>query len=322
MQIALSSTSGPPPTPLAGTPAVEVHGLTKRYGTRAAVNDLSFTLIPGRVTGFLGPNGAGKTTTIRMLLGLATPTAGTIEVFGESSTHPERYLQRVGALIEGPAFIPALSARENLRMFAVLGGHVGRIDAVIERVGLQGREHDAVRGYSLGMKQRLGIAAALLPDPDLLVLDEPTNGLDPAGIQEIRELLRELAGEGRTVFVSSHLLSEIQTICDDLLVVREGSHVYSGTVEGLLASRGATIRLRPERTEDLAWLRRGLSSAGIESSPTGGVELIVDAASGVSTAELNRLATGHGITLSELRTEQPDLEATFLELTSTAEATR
>src|SRR3954469_19947191 len=201
-------------------PALSVTGLTKRYGARTVVDDLDIEVPAGVVAGFVGPNGAGKTTTMAMLLGLVRPSAGTALVLGESIEEPAAYLPRVGALIESPAFYPSLSGAENLRLFATVGGHdVAQIDALLDAVGLAGRGNDRYRSYSLGMKQRLGIAAALLGDPDLLVLDEPANGLDPQGVREMRSLIGGLAGTGRTVLVSSHDLSELEQVCDWLILI-------------------------------------------------------------------------------------------------------
>ena len=202
--------------PLNASPplALSTSGLTKSYGTRAAVSDLNLAIPQGVISGFVGPNGAGKTTTIRMLLGLIAPTAGSGEVLGADLGQPRNFLHRVGAMIESPAFYPTLSGERNLGVLARLGGIPQmNIDRALHRVGLADRATDPFRSYSLGMKQRLGIAAALLPDPDLLILDEPTNGLDPAGIAEMRVLFRSLADDGITIFVSSHLLSEIAQIC-------------------------------------------------------------------------------------------------------------
>lgn len=299
-------------------PTVSVRGLGKRYGERAVVDDLSFELYAGRVTGFLGPNGAGKTTTIRMLLGLAAPTSGDFTVLGASAADRAAYLPRVGALIEGPAFVPAMSARENLRMFAVFGDRTDRIPVVLDLVGLADRADEPVRGFSLGMRQRLGIAAALLPDPQLLVLDEPTNGLDPAGIREMRALLRRLADEGRTVLVSSRLLAEIQEIADDLVVIRDGRRLYAGDAAGLLAGSTPVVTLRPEHDRDLTRLQNLLASIGLVGEVTAAGLRITDLRDHTPAA-INRTAAQHGVTLGELHVEQPDLEATFLALTATSQ---
>lgn len=309
----------PPPrqraAPSSGHATVDVNGLTKRYGERVVVDDLSFTLHAGRITGFLGPNGAGKTTTIRMLLGLAKPSSGTFTVLGVGADARADYLLRTGALIEGPAFVPAMSARENLRMLAVFGSHTGRIDEVLELVGLRDRAAEPVRGFSLGMRQRLGIAAALLPDPELLILDEPTNGLDPAGIREVRALLRELASEGRTVLVSSHLLAEVQEIADDLVVIRAGRRLYAGPTAGLLAETQPTQTVRPEHPRDLERLANLLAGLGLVGEPSA-AGLRIDALGDHTAASINRAAAERGITLAELHAEQPDLEAAFLAMTT------
>src|SRR5438270_5527732 len=217
--------------------ALRTEGLTKRYGGRAAVDRLSIDVPAGSVCGFVGPNGAGKTTSIRMLLGLVRPTSGTAEVLGQSIGGPAAYLARVGAMIETPAFYPTLSGRRNLQVLARLTGiDDHRVEAVLEQVGLLDRAGELYRAYSLGMKQRLGLAGALLGAPQLLILDEPTNGLDPPGIREVRGLLRRLADTGTTVFVSSHLLDELQHVCDHLVVINGGRLVFQGSVEALLAA--------------------------------------------------------------------------------------
>jgi ABC-2 type transport system ATP-binding protein len=207
------------------------------------------------VAGFVGPNGAGKSTTIRMLLGLITPTSGEGEVLGHPIDRPAAYLHRVGALIEAPAFYPTLTGEANLQVFARLGGHDrGRIAEVLEVVGLSERGGDRYKNYALGMKQRLGIALALLPDPDLLILDEPTNGLDPQGIVEIRSLLMQLGARGKTVFVSSHLLAEIQAACDSIVMIDRGGVVFSGSMADLLARNSPTIRAAADNATDTARL--------------------------------------------------------------------
>ncbi|MBA3281211.1 MAG: ABC transporter ATP-binding protein, partial [Acidimicrobiia bacterium] len=224
-------------TPTATSTAVSVTGLTKSYGGRTAVDDLDIELPSGVVAGFVGPNGAGKTTTMAMLLGLVRPTAGTGTVLGSSIDEPAAYLPRVGALIESPAFYPALSGAENLRVFAIIGGHdTAPIPALLDTVGLGGRGDDRYRSYSLGMKQRLGIAAALLGDPDLLILDEPANGLDPQGVREMRSLIGQVAESGRTVLVSSHDLSELEQVCDWLVLIDTGRSLYQGPTSALLDS--------------------------------------------------------------------------------------
>src|ERR1700761_5806726 len=218
--------------------AVSTTGLTKRFGERPGVDDVGLAIPRGSVSGFVGPNGAGKTTTIRMLLGLVRPTAGGGQVLGGSLADPASYLDRVGALIESPAFYPQLSGRDNLRALARLGRiPLSAVAPALERAGLSARADDRYRTYSLGMKQRLGIAAALLPAPELLILDEPTNGLDPAGIREMRGVMRGLADRGITVLVSSHLLAEIEAVCDQLVMIESGRIVFQGAVEGLLAAQ-------------------------------------------------------------------------------------
>jgi len=220
---------------------LSTHRLSKSYGERPAVVDLDLEVHRGEVFGFLGPNGAGKTTTIRMALGLIRPTAGSVEILGHDvQTEGGRVLPRVGALVEAPALYLYLSGRDNLKVFAgVLGGVPGsRLDEVLELVGLAGRQRDRVRAYSLGMKQRLGVATALLNDPDLLVLDEPANGLDPAGIVEIRDLLRQLAAAGKTVFISSHVLAEAQLICDRVAIIDQGRLARVAPVAELVRGHG------------------------------------------------------------------------------------
>jgi len=222
-------------------PVLTTERLTKAYGARQAVSDLDLEVHPGEVFGFLGPNGAGKTTTIRMLLGLVRPTRGRVALFGRDlAMHADDVLPRVGALVEAPAFYPYLSGRDNLRAVASVLGAASqyRLDEVLELVDLRGRQRDRVRSYSLGMKQRLGVATALLDDPDLLVLDEPANGLDPAGIREMRDLMRSLAAAGKTVFLSSHVLAEVQQICDRVGIISRGRLVEVAPVADLMTGRG------------------------------------------------------------------------------------
>lgn len=307
-------TNGRPRNGRVRTPfAIQTFGLGKSYGEIRAVDELSLRVPWGGVTGFVGPNGSGKTTTIRMLLGLVAPSRGNAFVLGRSIADPTTYLSRVGALIESPAFYPQLSGRRNLHALALLGGHdVRRIPALLRLVGLAERGDDAYRGYSLGMKQRLGIAAALLPDPDLLVLDEPTNGLDPAGIREIRGLLRRIGQLGKTVFVSSHLLSEIQRTCDHLIVLRRGRLVFQGPVNELLTRRIGLVAVTedPRQQEQLL---RFVQEAGYQAESRGSHVFIHAPPHWAGT--LNREAMAAGIVLSELRAERGDLEETVLDIT-------
>jgi ABC-2 type transport system ATP-binding protein len=293
---------------------VRTSGLTKRFGRIAAVQELDLELPSGGVIGLVGPNGSGKSTLIRMLLGLVTPTAGEAWVLGEPVVGPRRYLARVGALVEGPAFVPGLSARANLRSLARLRGLPdARVAEVLRTVGLAGREREPVARYSLGMKQRLGIAAALLPEPELLVLDEPTNGLDPAGIVEIRALLRSLGAAGRTVLVSSHLLAEIEEVCDALVVVRFGRLVHSGPMWELLARSEQHLDVRPERPVDLGGLAEVLAGAGWPVTRAGAGLRV--GAGAEDAAAVNRAAAQAGITLSALVPARDGLEQLFLEMT-------
>jgi ABC-2 type transport system ATP-binding protein len=294
--------------------ALTADGLTRRFGDLVAVNSLTFEVPAGGVVGFVGPNGSGKSTTIRVLLGLIAASAGTGSVLGESIEYPARFAGRVGALIDSPAFVGALSGRDNLRSLRALRGlPERRINDVLKRVGLTGRADDKASTYSLGMKQRLAIAAALLPDPELLILDEPTNGLDPAGIVEIRELLRELANEGRTVVVSSHLLGEVQAMVDSLVVIRFGELVYAGSLQDLMLDASERVVAAPELASDLPRLTAVVEANGW-SYETSGDQVIVDMAADRS-AELYRAAETAGLTLRMLNPESDTLETVFLRLT-------
>jgi ABC-2 type transport system ATP-binding protein len=296
-------------------PALRTEKLSKRYGGRLAVDNLDLEVPAGVVAGFIGPNGAGKTTTMAMLLGLVTPTAGSATVLGESLDNPASYLGRVGALIETPAFWPGLSGVENLRVLATLGGHEpNRIPEALALVGLDDRGADRFGAYSLGMKQRLGIAAALLGDPELLVLDEPTNGLDPAGINEMRRFILELADGRRTVLVSSHILSELEHISDWLIVIDEGSLLYQGPADGFLGRVPAVIALAPEHPNDLDRLAVLARVNGHEPRLEDG-ELTVpvdDRDARALAAALNRAALAEGIVLAELHLRRPTLESQYL----------
>jgi len=296
-------------------PAIRVERLSKVFGKRVAVRELSFEVPQGVVCGFVGPNGAGKTTTIRMLLAMARPTSGRGFVLGQPIEEPTRYLTRVGALIELPAFYPTLSGRRNLQLLAEVGGlETAGVAGALDRVGLASRGGDLYRSYSLGMKQRLGIAAALLPDPDLLVLDEPTNGLDPAGIMEVRALLRELSSEGKTIFVSSHLLSEVEFISDWLVMIKAGGELlFEGPIHEALAHQQGRLIAAGEHAADLRSLLRLVEAIGYDAEVTDD-QLLIDAPPEFA-AELNRRAMADGLVLAELHYERPNLEEMFLTMT-------
>ena len=296
------------------TPAIKVTDLSKKYGDVLAVNSATFEVPLGTICGFVGPNGSGKTTTIRMLLGLIKPTSGTGEIIGNPISHPEKYLKEVGALIEGPAFYPALSGIENLKVLAKLGGiDLDRCQELLDLVGLGKRGNDKYKTYSLGMKQRLGIAAALLPNPKLLILDEPTNGLDPSGIQEVRDLLEKLAADGVTVFVSSHLLSELEMISKHLVMLRKGEVIFAGPIQELLHRNRPTIIAKPSSLNSLNFLAELINKTGhqavIESD-----HVRVDADESFAI-QLNKLAFESGIVLAQLTPVRASLEETFFEMT-------
>ncbi len=297
-------------SPRDGLALVETHGLTKRYGRINAVKDLSLTIRRGEVYGFLGPNGAGKTTTLRMLLGLIRPTSGTAKVLGEKPGAPAG-LSGIGALVESPAFYPYLSGKDNLRVMARYSGvPYWRVDDALNTVELSGRAKDKFKKYSLGMKQRLGVAAALLKDPDLLILDEPTNGLDPKGMADMRALIRTLGRGERTVLLSSHLLGEIEQICDRVGVIRKGRLVAEGTVAELRGRAGLLVRAEP--LEEARYIAARL--AGVEEAVVtdGMLRLTIDAR---RAAEVNAKLVSAGVRVSELRVAEQSLEEVFLELT-------
>jgi ABC-2 type transport system ATP-binding protein len=291
---------------------IDTRDLTKRYGERiTAVDRLALRVRRGEVYGFLGPNGAGKTTTLRMLLGLVRPTSGDVVVLGAppGSRHG---LARIGAMIEGPALYPYLSGRDNLR---VLAGHAGvragRVEEVLADVDLTGRADDRAADYSMGMRQRLGVAAALLKDPELLILDEPTNGLDPAGMAAMRSSIAALRERGVTVLLSSHLMSEIEQTSDRVGVIRDGVLVAEGTVEQLRGQ--ARLRVRADPLDEAARIMRGLPGIGEVSRVDG----VIEVAAGTAKApEINRALVHAGIAVSELRARQASLEDVFLELTT------
>jgi ABC-2 type transport system ATP-binding protein len=294
--------------------AISVRDLSKKYDNRLAVSHINFEVPLGTVCGFVGPNGSGKTTTMRMLLGLITPTTGQGHILGEPIEHPERYLSRVGAMIEGPAFYPALSGHENLMVLAKLGGFpIERVQILLEKVGLAARGKSKYKTYSLGMKQRLGIAAALLPEPKLLMLDEPTNGLDPEGIQEIRALLRDLANGGTTVFVSSHLLSELEIISDHIVMLRKGEIVFAGPIGDLMAKQQPTIIAKSLKHSDLKKIMEIAQASGHQAVIRNDSVHVLAAMDWAP--ELNKAAFNAGIVLAQLAPQLPNLEETFFEMT-------
>jgi ABC-2 type transport system ATP-binding protein len=294
--------------------AIRTIALSKSYGKRLAVDHLDLEVDRAELFGFLGPNGAGKTTTIRMALGLIAPTGGTVEILGmEVRSHRSQVLPRVGALVESPALYGYLSGRDNLRAVGNLLGGVSekRIDEVLEIVALKGRDRDRVRTYSMGMKQRLGLALALLNNPDVLILDEPANGLDPAGIVEMRDLLRDLAGQGKTVFISSHVLTEVQQICTRVAIINHGKLVRIAPVHDLLKSTGefavkvdspaellATLRLQP-------WAQQARAEDGV---------VITHAPDGRGR-NLIKFLVESGHAPDSVSERQTDLEDIFLSLT-------
>ncbi len=310
-----------------GAPVVEASGLRKAYrgrrrpgrlgaSRRPALDGLDLVVGTGGVHGFLGPNGSGKTTTLRVLLGLVRADAGSVRLLGRDVPGQLAAVTgSVGALIETPQFFPAFSGRRNLSLLAEVAGlPESRVDAVLEQVGLSGRGRDRVKAYSLGMKQRLGIAAALLKKPQLLMLDEPTNGLDPAGIREVRGLLRDLGRSGVTVLLSSHLLSEVQQVCDAVTIVARGRTVRAGSVREVLASGAGAARLRV-RVDDLAAASGVLRAARLAVTEEGDWLLVGPVG---DPAEVTRLLGQSGLWLRELRPESADLEDVFLELTEPA----
>jgi ABC-type multidrug transport system ATPase subunit len=290
---------------------IDTHALTRRYGEAiVAVDALDLRVRRGEVYGFLGPNGAGKTTTLRMLLGLVRPTSGSATVLGEPPGAPAG-LSRIGAMVEAPAFYPYLSGRDNLR---VLARHAGvpehRVAAVLAQVDLGARAGDRATTYSMGMKQRLGVAAALLKDPELLILDEPTNGLDPAGMAEMRDFIRSLAQGGRTVLLSSHLMGEVEQMSDRVGVIREGALVAEGTVDELRGRSG--LRVRAEPLAQAIELVGGLPGVGAIRTVDGAIDVTADSA---EASAINRVLVEAGIAVSELSPRRASLEDVFLELT-------
>jgi ABC-2 type transport system ATP-binding protein len=291
---------------------VEVSGLTKRYGDTLAVDGVDLTVLPGEVYGFLGPNGAGKTTTLRILTGLIAPTSGQVRVLGGAPGQAD-VLGRTGSMIESPAFYPYLSGLDNLRLLAEYAEVPRRkIDEVLELVDLSDRARDRFSTYSLGMKQRLGVAAALLKDPELVILDEPTNGLDPAGMRDMRRLIRELGSGGRTVLLSSHLLGEVQQICDRVGIINSGRMVAEHNVEELRGEQELLVRASPR--DQAQTLLAGFGPVH-QYDDTLRVQVAPERA-----AEVNRVLVEAGVAVSELRSTERALEDIFFELTSEEKA--
>jgi ABC-2 type transport system ATP-binding protein len=299
-----------------GSPAVVARGLTKRFRDVLAVDDLSFEVLPGRVTGFLGPNGAGKSTTLRMLLGLVRPTAGEATIFGLPYGSLDRPARVAGAVLETQGFQPIRNGRNHLRVIATAVGLPSeRVDEVLDQVGLTGAAGRKVGKYSLGMRQRLGLAGALLGRPRVLILDEPANGLDPQGIRWLREFLREFASRGNAVLVSSHLLAEMAQMADDVIVIHRGRLVRQGSIHDL-TNGGSVLRVASPEPDRLA---RALEAEGLSVRHAGEGRLTVREG---SAERVGALAFAAGIPLLELTREQGNLEDVFLELTNGAEGER
>jgi ABC-2 type transport system ATP-binding protein len=288
---------------------IEVVDLRKRYRRATAVDGLSFTVRDGCITGFLGPNGAGKTTTLRILLGLVHPTSGSATIDGRRYRVLDDPVRRVGAVLEATNFHPKRSGRNHLRVLATAARvSAARVDELLELVGLANVARRGVGGYSLGMRQRLSVAGALLGDPDLLVLDEPANGLDPEGIRWLRDSLRDFVGGGRTVFISSHVLAEMQQLADEVVIIHHGRLVAHESVKDLTARAVGGTRVR---SPDAARLREALAREGIDAGGDG-TRLVANAA----TERVGEIAAANGIVLHELTAESATLEEAFLELTA------
>ncbi len=303
----MTATAHPPASTHSGL-QITVSGLTKRFGSLTAVDQLDFTVEPGRITGFLGPNGAGKTTTLRMLLGLVRPTAGTATIGGVAYHDLPDPLGTVGAALEATNFHPGRTGRDHLRVLATAGGvPLGRADELLGLVGLSDAARLRAGGYSMGMRQRLGLAAALLGDPQVLILDEPANGLDPEGIRWLRQFLRVLSGQGKTILVSSHMLSEVEQTVDDVVIIGRGRKIAQGPLASLRGD--ATVIVR---AADRDALRSVLLAGGLVGEPT------ADGALSVKTPDLARvgeLAFRGGVAIHELRQSASDLEDLYFRLT-------
>jgi ABC-2 type transport system ATP-binding protein len=296
------------------TPVIETNGLSKDFGSILAVDNLSLSVPKGSVFGLLGPNGAGKTTIIGILLGLITPRSGKFSLFGEEMDGSiESALQRIGATMETPSFYPYLSGLDNLRYFQQVAGHndAAELDSLLELVNLHSRRHSKFATYSLGMKHRLGIAYALLGDPELLLLDEPTNGLDPNGMAEVRRLLQDLGDGDRTVLLASHLLHEVEQVCDSVAILSKGRVIAQGLVSELIA-RKSTVRLATTDDESAATILNSLDWVGSVLAEDGGLLVEADP---TRTSELSAALARSAIYVSELRALDTSLEEYFLEVT-------
>ena len=292
---------------------IEVEGLRKRFGSVRAVDDLSFRAAPGKVTGFLGPNGAGKSTTLRAVVGLVHPDEGHARVLGKPYRELDAPSKRVGAILEASEIHPGRSGRNHLRVLARAAGIPNaRVDEVLRLVELEGAARRRAGGYSLGMRQRLGLATALLGDPEVLIADEPANGLDPQGIRWLRDFLRGLAGEGRTVLVSSHVLAEVAQTVDEVVIINRGRLVLQGPMHEMLARATSGTRVRSPEAERLRGL---LEAAGLPTQPAGDGALVVEGAA----ERVGEVAAANGVVLHELGAERATLEEVFLELTQSEE---
>lgn len=289
-------------------PVLEINGLTKKFGRLCAVNNLNLRVEAGQVFGMLGPNGSGKTTTLGMLMSVVNPTSGTYRWFGEEATHDTR--KKIGAVLEHPIFYPYLTGQKNLELTALIKGATSeQISKVLSLVELSDRKDDKYKTYSLGMKQRLAIASALLNDPQVLILDEPTNGLDPMGIAEIRELIKKIASDGRTIILASHLLDEVQKVCTHFAVLKKGNMVHSGPVEDV--SGGVeTVEVKADiEIEDVLKNFSGTSSLHRENG-----SYQVTLKDGLKSQDLNKFLFDHGIVASHLVAKRKSLEKQFLEI--------
>lgn len=291
---------------------LEINHLTKQFGRLTAVNQLSLNIEKGSVFGMLGPNGSGKTTTLGMLLGVTKPTSGTFSWFGRGESHEMR--KNIGAILEQPVFYPYMTGIQNLDLVCqIKGAEKSRIEEVLEIVGLSGRGHDKFKGYSLGMKQRLAIAAALINDPEVLVLDEPTNGLDPQGIFDIRQLIRQIAQTGKTIILASHLLDEVQKVCTDFCVLQTGNLIYQGVVEADFA-KSTTIELAAEDTQTLIDALQKIP--GVDEIEEKDGKVIVRGTLQLNSLTINKHLVEKGIVLTHLQTLKKSLEEQFMEILS------